>query len=556
MPDKWAQYAQPAADPWAQYAQPSDPSQQNQQDIASRPGVPAAPNAINQAFPTPTLPASPGLMATMRSNWQSNTQPVAQSVAGAIHNYGGRAAKSFVNAGLHPLDTANGFLSSLPGINPITGEGSHGAGGALASDFSKTYAKDKALAFENLAGDATAAVLQGGALKGAAPRAQGALNSLGDTAQSAAESNLNRRMMVSPKDQAYGQNPARGILKSGIGTSTESGLIKKITGAKQATGNMLSNVVDRADANANAPTITPGQLRPFIDNPINEQSAVVQGPGNHAVNAEAPLDISRGKMTQKAPGATAPIYGPNAPGTVLPSDLWKTVQNIDKNTRFNPQPEVESVNEVNRDIRSGLRSQLETVDPAIKPISQNYGDLSAAQTAVERQASPFYAPKGLHAAIASTVDSFPVNSGASSALYKAGGYLKKLGGTQAGPGVTPFAPKIIPKPLQLESSVPGNAGASPNFSAGPIGSRGSVVTPPPVDLFRLPASTEGGPVQPMIGVKAPAPYPPLADEFARQRTVPNKFNGPPSNPFNLPKGLLQAPKVDLFKNANRAKVKK
>lgn len=363
---------------------------------------------------------------------------------------------------------------------------------------------------------------------------------LGEAMQGFAGDSLNSRMNIGTRDTLYGQNPGRGILNSGIGTSTRNGLISKVAGAKEANGAMISNVINRADQNANAPQITPNQLKPFIEGPINSQRSVVQGPGNHVANAESPLDVAISKYTQPAPGATAPIYGPNAPSTILPTDLWKTIQNVDKNTRFNPQPEVETLNEVGRDIRGGLRGQLETVDPSIKPLSQNYSDLSSAQTALDRQGAPYYQPHGLRSLLADTVNSYPVRTAISSGLYKAGGALKALGAPAMGPAGAVFAPKMPSQPLQLESSVPGNAGYGADFSQGGYAARPPITTQAPPSLYQLPANASSGEAQPMIGVKAPAPYPPLAEDYARTRINPPQFNGPPTNPLGHPAGFLNA----------------
>ena len=65
-------------------------------------------------------------------------------------------------------------------------------------------------------------------------------------------------------------------------------------------------------------------------------------------------------------------------------DLWRTIQNIDRNTRFNPDPEVEGVNELRRDIRGGLRGNLEEAVPGLKPLSQRYGDLKGVQESLEK----------------------------------------------------------------------------------------------------------------------------------------------------------------------------
>jgi hypothetical protein len=65
-------------------------------------------------------------------------------------------------------------------------------------------------------------------------------------------------------------------------------------------------------------------------------------------------------------------------------DLWRTIQNLDKNTRFNLDPEVEGVNEVRRDMRGGLRGNLEDAVPGLKPETQRYADLKSGEESLGR----------------------------------------------------------------------------------------------------------------------------------------------------------------------------
>jgi hypothetical protein len=111
--------------------------------------------------------------------------------------------------------------------------------------------------------------------------------------------------------------------------------------------------------------------------------------------------------------------------TATAPDVWNTIQNIDRNTRFNPDPEVEGVNEVRRDMRGGLRSNLEEAVPDLHDVSQRYSDLRTADDALSRTAgrgSPLKSFKDMFA--------FPAETAGGHALYKFG---KAASGAKASP---------------------------------------------------------------------------------------------------------------------------
>src|ERR1700674_406078 len=142
---------------------------------------------------------------------------------------------------------------------------------------------------------------------------------------------------------------------------------------------------------------------------------------------------------------------------IPPSELWKGIRNLDTNTRFNVNPEIENVNETRRDIRGNLRPFLEASDPTIAPLSRTYGDLRSAGTALERSQAPFNIPRGMSGLIDATANSTPVNSTASYGLFKAGKGLQNLatnapqwlGGKGGSPATTPFVQRPSPPPPRL-----------------------------------------------------------------------------------------------------------
>jgi hypothetical protein len=455
----------------------------------------------------------------------------------------------------HPIQSGIGIIKSLG--NAMSNSG--GTAEGFAREFARPIVEGAvqnyvengpAKAIPNLVGQGVGG-WAAGELGGAGTKAivKPIAARVGPAMQTLAEENLNRRMAPSTNDTSYGQNPGRGVLASGIGPSTRQGLLRKIGEAKESTGEMIGNAVRGADSNANAPLLSSKKLASSIDGPISGRIAEVTGPGRATASPEVPYQIFREGMQDAAPGATAPIYGPNAPENVLPSDLWKTTRNIDKNTRFNPDPEIESANEIKRNVRGGLRRQLETVDPNIKPLSQNYGDLSSSETAIERENSPMFRASGIRGILHDTLDSYPVNTAVSSGIYKAGGMLKRIGGIPESPMGPNWTPRVEAVPHKLEANVPGNADFGDDFTQGRFTPRPVRTGQAPPSRLALPDETNAGEAQPMVGVlKHPGQqrsFTPPSDVI----TAPGQYLRPeptPSQPrIFSPEGIRTAPRALL-----------
>jgi len=343
--------------------------------------------------------------------------------------------------------------------------------------------------------------------------------------QDAGSSLLNSKFGPTMKEIGRGANPGRGMLEAGIGpTLTKGSLSGKVADAQNAIGSRIGDAVTNADQNASAPPIYSQDLASHITSPINKAVGSLNGPFGTAPTE--PYETMRGKLGNTAPGATKPIFGPDAPAEVLPSDLWKHIQNLDQNTRFNTNPEVESVNETRRDIRQGLRPALESVDPSIRPLSRTYSDLLTADNAIDRSQSPSMIPRGLSSVVDSTLKSTPLVTTGASALFKTGGLLNRFaarGGVGVGPAGLPFSPKgaaPLASPKLLGSDTVGVPGGQ-DFTAGGFSARPNIVTPPPPSYPGLPSSATAGDVQPMVGVRSPN-QPALAEDFSRTRIVPTR----------------------------------
>lgn len=488
-----------------QSSRPDDPRQGGISSFADASGISSVGHAI--MHPIDTISSIP---SGLQSAWANTRDNVKEGIRrGDAGNISGMEES---------------FTRAVPLLGPAIGKTADQAdagnySGAVGTSLGTLFAPEIA----ELTGRTAAAVPKAIA-QGVTPIGQ-----LGEGMQDLAAANLNRKYPPTMREMERGNNPGRGILDSGIGPTISRGsLANKVSGATEAVGSRIGDAVNRADNNVFAPTINSGDLRAPIRGPIQEQLGVVNGPGG--TTPETPYTTLHDSMQLRAPGAKNPIYGPNAPDTVLPSDLWATIKNVDKNTRFNVDPEVENVNETRRDIRSNLRPILESTDPTLRPLSRTYGDLRAADTAIGRSQAPFNIPRGLSSILDSTINSVPVTTTVSSALNRIGGGLKNmatnaprfLGGEGGAPSALPFAYRMQKPPLGLPNDVPGNSDYGPrSMEAGGFPGRGFVVPPSPLIPMALTAESRAGDIQPMIGLKAPS-HPGVAEDFSRTRIAPSR----------------------------------
>ena len=440
----------------------------------------ATPEEVNQIFgpaPKNTPPAAlsgPIGPAPIPAGLQGRAQPVI-APAGPVANKGlGTAWDTLSESGSHLVNAIRGPNSALTA--PATpaeqqefgGQDLSGAGARLSLAAKRMFVDPSVRNFQ--AGDAARqAGDYGGAItnyaqalpvvgpmekqavetaqtKGALPAMAGILTDLGiakavgnvaDVAAAPARvgqamqdsglGRINKYLGAGPKDTMNGANPARAVINQVQGVPlSRGGLSSQIDAAAPRVGQQLGNVIQAADTSPTASPITAAQVAPSVDNPIFDRAGQVAGPGGN--KNTGPLNTLLDSYNETAPGATAPIYGPNAPATVLPSDLWKTIRNIDSNTKFSTDPEVEGVNEVNRGIRGGLRQQLETADPNIKPLSQRYGDIRAAQDVLERKPNANSGiPLSLSHAVGRTLNAAPVQVGLGKMANAVGGGVSAVG---------------------------------------------------------------------------------------------------------------------------------
>jgi hypothetical protein len=165
--------------------------------------------------------------------------------------------------------------------------------------------------------------------------------------------------------------------------------------------------------------VSQGILRRFEPGPSGEAPGMSQHqsigeiPGNYG--GRQPL---QGTMLRRAqfPASSEPsgLTDLRHPEATAP-DIWRTIQNVDKNTRFNPDPEVEGVNELRRSVRGGLRSNLEDAVPGLKPSTQRYADLKQAQESLDKTMHG-----GINLSHAFEAAKFPLQTAVGRGLYTGG----------------------------------------------------------------------------------------------------------------------------------------
>ena len=103
--------------------------------------------------------------------------------------------------------------------------------------------------------------------------------------------------------------------------------------------------------------------------------------------------------------------------TASPSDLWRTIQNIDEKTRFrqNVTPEIENANELQKGIRHNLRGNLEEAAPGLKEQSGRYADMKAAQNVLDRT---IHTDTGLNKLL--QIPSYPIETTLGRGMYETG----------------------------------------------------------------------------------------------------------------------------------------
>ena len=388
-----------------------------------------------------------------REEWQGPVRNAADSFSRGV-------AENVLPFISHPLKSGLGVLKSLGGAIANSGGTPDGFAGELLKPMVESAVQDyqdrgPALAIPHMVGQGTGAWATG-ELGGAA--AKPVLSSIASKVAPIMERtglNIGNSAVDSGlSSYAHGHNPARGLYDADVLPSlSPRSTMLKMENALPSFGERISGPIEASQAQ-----IPLRSLADSIERPISSARGVANGPGIGGL-PESTIDNIHASMFKKAPGASRPIYGPDAgipftpgeaadaisargrlalppPTSATPSDVWKTIRNLDEKTRYrmNQPPEIENANELQGNIRGGLRGNLEEAVPEIREPSRIYGDMQASRPGLNRAMNRGASLRSLF-----DVPMYPLETTVGNGLYKAGRNLPALG-QAAGEGARYLSP--------------------------------------------------------------------------------------------------------------------
>ena len=368
-----------------------------------------------------------------REEWQGPVHNAADSFSRGV-------AENVLPFISHPLKSGLGVLKSLGGAIVNSGGTAEGFVGELAKPMIESAVQDyqdrgPALAIPHMVGQGTGAWATG-ELGGAA--AKPVLSSIASKVAPIMERTGlkigNSAVDSGLSSYAHGHNPARGLYDADVLPSlSPRSTMLKMENALPGIGERISGPIEASQAQ-----IPLRSLADSIERPISSARGVANGPGIGGL-PESTIDNIHASMFKKAPEASRPIYGPDAGipyPSATPSDVWKTIRNLDEKTRYrmNQPPEIENANELQGNIRGGLRGNLEEAVPEIREPSRIYGDMQASRPGLNRVMNRGASLRSLF-----DVPMYPLETTVGNGLYKAGRNLPSLGQT-AGEGARYLSP--------------------------------------------------------------------------------------------------------------------
>lgn len=415
MPDKWAQYAQPAAasDKWAQYAQPaSEPAKPEPQGFfssaADSSGLTGLTHAI--AHPIDTVMGLPGA--------------IKGAVTGAVKDAHDEV-DALRNNGL-TQETRRKIGGDIPIIGPT-----------LAKAQSQHDAGNDAGMAGTLAGT-VAGLAAPSAIKPGIPLVGGALESTGEGMQGAGVGLINKTVGALKNDFKRGANPGRGYFEAGNGPAISmQSLADRGAASKAAVGTKIGNVIDSSKA-----TIPTEDVHGAIQTPLAKGVALETGPGGLG-NTDT--------IEKYAEGFKPALQEAVANGGFTPREVFDLKRGIAQNTNWS-DPSQFNLKAIRQGQVGALSGVLSDTIPELGPLNSQYGDLNKfaarATTRAETHSSPLTtlagklgggllgaglgAEHGLPGILAGTglglaLDSVPVKTAAASGLFYGGKGIARAG---------------------------------------------------------------------------------------------------------------------------------
>ena len=435
MPEK----PQPQTDPWAEAAKNFNASGQSGPAPVQQSGgdddwkvwlhqsqdqeQPGWQDRFDQAFVAPHMaPPNEGVL---------------HHVARGAANFGGGVIGAVTAPIVHPLNTLQGIggtlldaatLGQLPekyggGYLKHMGEG-------LGTSLSEHPEETIESGLGNIAGGVASGPILGKSINIAGRAVSGIPGAMERGGLNLGNTALGARGL---KPFQWGANPARGAFQEGIlpAVSKHSALLKAESVLPRI-GEEIANPIENSSVR-----IPINKLETSIAQPVASRIGSIRGPGGSGP-IDPLLDLHDSFKTA-APNASYPIAGMGARlnrwgNYSTPNDVWRTIRNIDENTRFNRlAPEVEGLNEVRQGIRSNLRGNLEEAVPEIKAPSQRYTDVMGASDTLERTMHG-----GTTLGKMASIPMFPIESAVGRGLYATGRGMSR--------GISRTAPVFQPIP--------------------------------------------------------------------------------------------------------------
>ena len=316
---------------------------------------------------SPTYQADKGQILAPQYLAPSNPQSAAGKIwKGALRGVGNMTSGK-------NLATAAGVASGFAGIAPLVPAiAAQGAGigmtalGAMGTFDDLKAAKDKYSAGQtDEALDDAGAALPNAALL--LPSLGHPIEAVGKAAQNVGVDVMDSYLKAGKKAFRYGAEPGRGVLQEGPGTSiglTRQRFADQVTAAKGDAGQAIQPLVNSSTA-----TIPRSDLAAAVAAPIDAKRAVLSGPGGNLAGIKRLDDLQQ---------TFAPLTSPSAPATV--PEVYAAKRNMDQNINWgrDVDPLDATVNNANREIRSGLAGQLYGAAPELQAASQRYSNLATA----------------------------------------------------------------------------------------------------------------------------------------------------------------------------------
>ena len=389
--------------------------------------LPADFNAWDKpASPGPQQPS--GMFNSLKQDYQTDTTPVPYDGIGSIiHNTMGRAEQGLVSTVAHPLDTLGSMLKV--GLdNGITGPAADNPLVQRGQEIKQEWqGGNKALALENVAGDAGATLLgsRAGSLAGAV--AEPLAGKLGTTMQNAGGTLVDRAAGSLAKDFKRGAEPGLSYLQGG-GTPalTMQGLATKAGGVAGRAGAAIRPTLTNSSA-----VIPTDSVFDAVAGPTAKLRAMQNGPGG--TGASPSLDAYESNLLPA-------LQTGAARGGFTPLQLYDELkQPIQQTTNWRDQSMFD-LNKVRQNTTGALGGLIADQVPGVRQLNDIFRGSSNLQERAQLRANTGSAPLtamgrraieagtgtatfGPGGAALAAADSVPGLTSAGYGLFKAGGVM-------------------------------------------------------------------------------------------------------------------------------------